>query len=170
MKLLLLDLDGTVRQIQSGKSGKTFIDQKIMDGVAEAFLRYPKWIKIGITNQGGFASEFKSIEDAIAEQKRTLELIDLEAILFCADMRGETCWVVEQEANQPYCIIMPGSNFRKPAPGMIHFAGRLAWGWGGKMASNSIDDRLYVGDQEEDEQMAIAAGISFMWADKWRNQ
>lgn len=171
MKLLLLDLDGTVRQ---SKSGATFInqpdDQQLIDGAAEAILRYPDWVKIGITNQGGVASGFKTLEDAIKEQQRTLELVWLEAILFCPDMNGETCWVVEEEVNQPYCIIMPGSNFRKPAPGMLWFARRLAWGWGGKLATNSIDECLYVGDRDEDEQAAAAANIPFMWAEEWRTQ
>lgn len=170
MKLLLLDLDGTVRKT---KSGKTFInepdDQQLIDGVVPAIGRYTGWTFIGITNQGGVASGHKSLENAIKEQEQTLELMPiLDAILFCPDFDGKECWVVEPDGAQPYCVIMPGTNFRKPAPGMLWFARRLAWGWGGKLASNAIDECLYVGDRDEDEQAAAAADIPFMWAHEWR--
>lgn len=169
--LLLLDQDGTTRETISGKP---FInepdDQKIIDGVAAALSPYVTWTKIGITNQGGVGSGFKTLENAIAEQQRTLELLPvLDAILFCPDMDGKSCWVVEPESAQPYCVTMLGVDFRKPAPGMLHFARRLAWGWTGKIATNSIEECLYVGDREEDELAATAAGVSFMWADQWRS-
>lgn len=169
MKLLLLDLDGTVRQ---SVSGKTFIsepgDQKLIDGAAEAISRYAGWNKIGITNQGGVSSGFKTLEDAILEQQRTLELVWLDAILFCPDMEGSSCWVVEPMIAQPYMVQIPGVDFRKPAPGMLHVARRLAWNWHGSRASESVDECLMVGDRPEDEAAAAAAGINFIWAHHWR--
>jgi D-glycero-D-manno-heptose 1,7-bisphosphate phosphatase len=58
MKILFLDLDGTIRET---KSGAKFIndpyDQKAIDGANTACDQYHKkgWNLIGITNQGGVA-------------------------------------------------------------------------------------------------------------------
>lgn len=47
IKILFLDLDGTVRR---PKSEAEFInsphEQELIPGVAEAILKYPKWVKI----------------------------------------------------------------------------------------------------------------------------
>lgn len=169
IKLLLLDLDGTVREpISNSKFINKPDDQKIINGVPEAIVKYAGWNKIGITNQGGVASGFKALEDAIKEQQYTLELIWLDAILFCPDMDGKSCWVVEPMINQPYCVTMPGVNFRKPEPGMLHFARRLAWNWKGSHATDGVEECLMIGDRPEDEQAAKVAGINFLWAHHWR--
>lgn len=189
MKILFADLDGTVRE---SATGATFIndpyDQRLIPGVKEAIARYPypEWSIIGITNQGGVAAGFKTLENCITEQQRTMELSKaneleyprIKCIYFCPD-NGETCWrVIDDfgidEANQidtsvvdrhfhPYLKQWVGK-FRKPNHGMIEIAiARL--GFGVKLNRSEC---LFVGDRPEDQQAAANANIPFMWAEDWR--
>ncbi|MBO3463670.1 HAD-IIIA family hydrolase [Aetokthonos hydrillicola Thurmond2011] len=164
MKILFLDLDGTVRET---KSGKTFIndpeDQQLMKGVKEALSRYKDWLLIGVTNQGGVAVGHKSIQDAIKEQKITIELAGLDFAYFCPDYEGLTCYKVFGEDD--YNIIKKDSieelgSFRKPGAGMVNMAIKYL----------SPDECLMVGDRPEDEQCAKSAGIRFIPAVEWRVQ
>jgi D-glycero-D-manno-heptose 1,7-bisphosphate phosphatase len=71
----------------------------------------------------------KNIEDAIAEQHYTLELIpQLEAIYFCPDMKGLICYRVTKNGAVKLAD-HTGDNFleekfryRKPGAGMIYQA------------------------------------------------
>lgn len=165
LKLLLLDCDGTIREPLSGNK---FIshprDQKVIAGADKAIAQYyaEDWLIAGISNQGGVAAGHKSLEDAIAEQEYTLELLPaISEIYFCPDFEGRLLYNVSRCGWLNF--VGDKGEFRKPAPGMLHFA----------IATNigqyfQIEDYLYVGDRAEDEQAAAAAGIRFMWADKWR--
>ena len=164
MKLLLLDLDGTVRE---SASGATFInrpdDQKLISGVEDVIARYSDWTIIGITNQGGVATGHKSIEDATLEQKITLELCpQLKWIYFCPTYDGLECWRVDSD----YCKLIKQhsidefGSFRKPGEGMIKLA---------LQQFDKVGECLYAGDRPEDEQAAAAAGVPFVWADQWRS-
>lgn len=90
MKLLLLDLDGTVRETISSA---TFIneptDQKLIAGVGEAIAQYSiqVWQIIGISNQGGVKAKFKSLNSCLDEQRHTLELLShlMTRIYICPD-------------------------------------------------------------------------------------
>lgn len=165
MKLLLLDLDGTVRE---SKSGATFInkpdDQKLIQGVEDAIAHYKDWTVVGITNQGGVAAGHKSLEDAIAEQQYTLNLLpQIQKIYFCSDFEGNEGYLVKPtgkvtKVENPKYL----GSFRKPNPGMLLLAQ--------DSCLDSIEEVLYVGDRAEDEAAALAAGIPFMWADQWRDQ
>lgn len=167
MKLLLLNLDGTVRETISGKK---FIsvpnDQKLIAGVKEAIARYSGWTIVGITNQGGVAAGHKSLGDAIAEQHVTIQLLpELNWIYFCPTYDGKTCWKVDRFSSfeiQQFSVEEFGS-FRKPGAGMINLALKKfdTEGFG-------AEELLYVGDRPEDEQAALAAGVPFMWAHEWR--
>lgn len=55
-----------------------------------------------------------------------------------------------------------GQNFRKPGAGMIIAAQA--------MQMLFVESVVFVGDRPEDEQAAIAAGVSFEWADEWRGR
>lgn len=174
MKILFVDCDGTIRESASG--GK-FInrpeDQRILEGVPEAIAHYQQkgWEIIGITNQGGVAAGHKSLEEALKEQRYTLDLLaEISSIYMCPDFEGEECWCVRRDGSSlvrrsdfpnPH---IPGEllyqRFRKPGSGMIMLA---------------IDcfevypnDCWLIGDREEDALAATAAGINFMWADAWR--
>ncbi len=170
MKLLLIDLDGTVRK---SKSGATFIahpqDQELIQGVEEAIARYSEeWVLVGVTNQGGVAAGHKSLVEAIAEQQYTLDLTErLACILFCPDFEGKDCWVVRRDGREVYKIGNPDNNFRKPGHGMLRYAARWAWNYRGGYATDSIDEQLMIGDRLEDELAAQAANVPFMWASDW---
>lgn len=172
-KILFLDLDGTVRQT---KSGATFItdpyDQELIPGVVDALENYKDWTIIGITNQGGVAAGFKTLENCILEQQQTLTLITkLHSIYFCPD-NGDTIGIVERSRNGMFTSYQDGhsgvyASFRKPDCGMIIYA------CGGKFTCDVAIKDLYseclmVGDRPEDQQCAANAKIPFMWAEDWR--
>lgn len=88
-KLLILDMDGTVRR---PKSGAKFIndplDQEIIPEAQRAIASYKAqgYIIVGATNQGGVAAGHKQLEDAIQEQYQTLRLCpEIHHIYFCPD-------------------------------------------------------------------------------------
>lgn len=174
-KLLILDLDGTARR---PKSGAKFInkplDQEIIPEAAKRIEEYFKnnWVIVGATNQGGVAAGHKSLEEAIEEQKITLQLLSpmMKGIFFCPDYEGENCYFVSLNNSPKQFVrshlINPNypsqplyESFRKPGSGML----MLALDDGKEMPS----DVLYVGDRDEDEKAAISANIPFMWAADW---
>jgi len=160
MKLLLLDLDGTLRR---SKSGQVFIDdpqdQELIPGVLEAIARYESWTIIGITNQGGVAAGNKSLETCIEEQQEFLKIFPpMKCIYFCPDFGGEFCYRVEIDRFQN--CSRDGGDFRKPGTGMIHVAiGHL---------QSPATESLFVGDRPEDQNAASRAGVNFIWANTWR--
>lgn len=175
-KILLLDLDGTIRETISGK---TFIndplDQKPINGATFAIDYYHRsgWKIIGITNQAGVAAGHKSLENAINEQSHTLNMFPhLDSIYLCPDFKGEECYRVSRSKDWPEQVHSIRSiddehpeligTFRKPNPGMIRAALLDLNGL------NTDDDCLLVGDRIEDEEAASNAGIRFLGADKWR--
>ncbi len=96
-KLLMLDLDGTVR---CPKSRAKFIsdplDQEIIPEAQLVIAHYKSqgWLIVGATNQGGVAAGHKQLEDAITEQYQTLRLCpELTCIYFCPDFQGLHCWL-----------------------------------------------------------------------------
>ena len=168
--LLLLDLDGTVRE---SASGDKFIneptDQRLIDGAAEAAHMWHKngYSLYGVTNQKGVLCGHKSLENMIAEQQRTIQLLPWMKVIYACPDDGETCYfVTEKEADT---IQDSGLNalwkgqFRKPGPGML-------------MAGIHLHTKLFegalrgvmVGDRPEDRQAAERASIPFLSAEDWR--
>lgn len=168
VKVLFLDLDGTVRQT---KSGRKFInepeDQELINGAFEGIFYYYQrdWKIIGVTNQGGVGRGYKSIKSCIEEQQLTLKLTKyLQCIYFCPDYAGLELWRVDEVRKNQYREFnhLQFGSFRKPGAGMINFA--LGQNFG-----NSRPEKIeMVGDRPEDEQCAKAANIEFRWADEWR--
>jgi D-glycero-D-manno-heptose 1,7-bisphosphate phosphatase len=162
-KVLALDLDG-----------ETFInkpdDQKLITGVVVALERYQDWEIVGITNQRGVKLEFKSLEDCVKEQKRTMALIPrMSLLLFCAN-GGESFYRLTRLKSRDYRISEYPTenknphiwgNFRKPSPGMLNFAYYY-------FSREGAEDFLYVGEREESWEAAKNAGLPFMWAHTWR--
>ena len=76
MSLLLIDMDGTLREPLSGQQYFQHPkDQRIIEGAQIAIRAYKDdWIIAGITNQGGVAAGHKSMQECITEQQYTLEL------------------------------------------------------------------------------------------------
>ncbi len=165
-KLLLVDLDGTIREPISGQK---FInhpqDQRPIAGAPQALEHFAnEGYKIaGITNQAGVASGHKSLADCLKEQQRTLELFPaIDRIYLCPDFEGLHLWEVDRFkkvhlSEFPQYSDLKG-NFRKPNPGMLWAAARLY----------EPEHSLYVGDRDEDKAAATTAGIDFMWAWDWR--
>lgn len=178
-KLLMVDLDGTIRQCKSNPEGfiNYPLDQELIPNVTEALARYKDYIIVGITNQGGVAAGFKSLANAISEQQYTMQLCSqLSAIYFCPDFEGKQCLYVNEvglvvqvhETWRKHRDLI--GSFRKPSPGMLHLAIRHeAW----QLVPTIPDLRnlraMYIGDRPEDEQAAQAAGVRFMWAADWIN-
>ena len=168
MKLLLLDLDGTIRR---SRSKSEFItdpnDQDPIEGAIESLESAQKqgWTMVGITNQAGVSAGHKTLRSAILEQKKTLEIFaKLSHIYFCPDFKGRECFRVTK-----YCCVQIDElypdltgQFRKPNPGMIFAALR---GF-----AEDPTDILMVGDRKEDEDAALKAGIKFLDASEFRNQ
>ncbi|OYE01433.1 hypothetical protein [Nostoc sp. 'Peltigera membranacea cyanobiont' 232] len=141
-----------------------------MAGVDEAIAHHKAqgYTIIGITNQGGCdtinrntGKPLKSLEDAIAEQQYTLELIpQLECIYFCPDMKGLTCYRVVRQGAIKIIKIEEIKDinylFRKSGAGMIY------------RAAGDFEIDLTKSWMIEDEKAAIAAGVNFFWADVWR--
>ncbi|MEG4327903.1 HAD-IIIA family hydrolase [Microcoleus sp. herbarium5] len=162
-KIIFFDLDGTLRETASGK---TFIneptDQKAIQGTQKALAYYQEkgFICIGITNQGGVAAGHKSLQDAIEEQRITLELFpELLVIYMCAD-KGDTIQVVGREniTNHNFKRSDFYESFRKPGKGMIQYA------FADLYNSEISSDSWMIGDRPEDEACAAAAGVKFIWA------
>lgn len=178
-KLLLVDLDGTIRE---SASGNKFIqhpcDQQIIDGAGRAIAFYANsgWLCVGISNQGGVAAGHKQLEDALAEQEYTLQLFpELLCIYICPDFEGKHCWLVGRlhgdgkPIHQADWASEFAGTFRKPQPGMLRAAFKNHSGDRTLLAFPLVGNYLYVGDRAEDETAAAAAGINFKWAEDWRN-
>lgn len=172
-KLLLVDLDNTIREPLSGNK---FIshprDQRIMAGADKAIAHYFQrgWSIVGISNQGGIASGYKSMEDALAEQKYTLELFpEISYILFCPDFEGRLLYKVSRI--EWHNFVGDQGEFRKPAPGMLHWA-RLnpPYFFGQYFDVALIEACWYIGDRAEDVGAAEAAGVNYLDAAIWRQR
>lgn len=162
-RLLLVDLDGTIREPISGQK---FIqhprDQQIIAGADKAIAHFNSkgYICIGITNQGGVAAGHKSLDDCIQEQSYTLELFpQLHKIYFCPDFEGQQLGCVYR-SHYNLLAHRGFSSFRKPGAGMLEYA----------RSTHSSEECWYIGDRSEDQAAANAAGIDFLWANIWRDR
>lgn len=168
MSLLLLDLDGTIREPLSGDFYFQHPrDQKLIEGVTTVLRTYTDlctctdpWIIVGITNQAGVAAGHKSMPTCIEEQQYTLELLpELKEIYFCPDFEGRKCFRVTRHNYHNHSQTRWFRQYRKPNPGMLKLA---------MVRHNHLPDNcLYVGDRPEDETAAQRAGIAFQWAWDW---
>ena len=174
MKILFLDLDGTVRKT---KSGATFIndpyDQELIVGVEGAIARYKGWKIFGITNQGGVGAGFKTLNDCILEQAETMRLLpQIQSVCFCPD-DGKTMYMVKSCTHKVTKDSIGGDvgNFCKPSPGMVLYVFNTfkKIGFMEEDISWKFDKCLFVGDRPEDQQTANNTNIPFMWAEEWRN-
>lgn len=165
MPLLLVDLDGTIRESLSGAQYFQHPqDQKITEGADIALSNYGEdWVIVGITNQGGVAAGHKSIQQCIQEQQYTLELFPrLREIYFCPDFEGKKCFRVTRHNVHNHSKTKWSGQYRKPGAGMLKLA----------MVRHkySSQNTCYVGDRPEDEAAARRAGVSFQWAEDWIEQ
>lgn len=171
-KLLMLDLDGTVRQCKSHPGG--FItspnDQEFIPGAQDAMAAHKDWKIVGVSNQMGCMLGYKTLTDCIREQEYTLvHCPQMIEILFCPDA-GDTCIQILRSKQwedyfKPYESALDiykdlRGQYRKPRPGMLL---RLLRDY-----DANPKDCLMVGDRPEDKKAAEAAGVPFVWAEDWR--
>ena len=165
MSLLLIDLDGTIREPLSGKQYFQHPqDQKIIPGAEVAIGTYKDdWIIVGITNQGGVAAGYKSIQECVREQQYTLELFpELREIYFCPDFEGSKCFRVTRHNVHNHSKTKWSGQYRKPGAGMLQLAM--------VRHKHTPENTCYVGDRPEDEAAARRAGVHFQWAKDWIEQ
>lgn len=159
-RLIIFDADGTLIDRDSGD---------YLPGVKEWFRRQrpPRNYAIA-TNQGGVGLRHWMEKEGFGEpQKYPYEwqvhakymrlATDLDAKLFI-------CYAYQSKSSGKWSPTPPGweglpkwsREWRKPAPGML----LAAMGWAGVEPAVT----LMVGDSEDDEAAARAAGCDFVWA------
>lgn len=202
MKILLVDLDGTIRETLSGDLfSRHPYDQTIIPGANEALLHYLNlgYICIGISNQGGVESGYKTLTEAIEEQLYCLKLFpQIRSIYFCPDFKGKQCyWVHRKKTDHFYAYsqkelaswnqvvgtyprsfligcVADDFSFRKPGSGMLQRAIEDYTGYSLSqfldMVNNGVSEAIYVGDRPEDSLAAENANINFLHAESWRHE
>jgi histidinol phosphatase-like enzyme len=172
--------------LTASRSGSKFVsspeDQIIKlgaDKLVKCLLErgYEIWIA---SNQGEVAvGHEKNLEDAIAEMlfcnKLFCEKVGehcFDAFLFCPDLEGNDCYFAEPHGANDWArqILNIGKTsgsslrgkFRKPHPGMLLFAKEYVLKCSSYDLDLKLEDFLLIGDQEEDELAAIAAGARFV--------
>lgn len=153
---LCLDLDGTIRR---SKSGKEFIegpdDIELYPDVEAKLWEYREkgYVLFGLSNQGGVAHGFKTVEQAEAELEATCALFQNDPIHFI-----QQAYHMEGGSVFPYNY---RSLFRKPNVGMLVMLEVEAWDHNMLVDWNNS---LLIGDRPEDQECASRAGIAFQWA------
>lgn len=176
IKLLILGKNGTlIRPASGNKLVQSPSDQILLMGVDEAILQYAAdgWRMAIASNQKEVATGHKTLNSAIDEMRYCLNLLHpfVEVGCLCPDLEGLECYEVRRQnlfipverdiEYREYC-----GTFRKPNPGMLKY---LISEFCGFLAAD-LTRVLMVGDRLKDEQAAQAAGIQFIWADKWRSK
>ncbi len=180
-KILILDKDGTLTNTVSGKKFvQSPIDQKIIPGMDKALILAKRLgYKIGVaSNQGGVKAGFKTERDTLKEFNCLHVLYpEIDLSVFCPD-DGDVIGTIAvsnglgsykrythqdfdlsniEQSGQGICQF---DSFRKPGAGMIQYIISQFPG-----AKNVI----FVGDRPEDEQAALNANVTFLWADVFGN-
>ncbi|MDJ0617026.1 MAG: HAD hydrolase-like protein [Calothrix sp. MO_192.B10] len=185
-KAIFFDIDKTLTTTISGEAlKKDENDIKLIEGVEEGteYFKLKGYKLFGVSNQGGCSAvnkatglPFKSISRAIKEMQNTHILLpQLELIAFCPDFEGNIIYEVQQGEYRHFYrneLLHPNSSsantllfpsFRKPSPGMIN---KIIWDWN----LHDADEIWMIGDRKEDEEVAEAANIKFMWAEKFHKR
>lgn len=153
--LLALDLDGTVRRSKSGGFIDGPDDVELFPDVEEMLWRWRNdgYVVAGVTNQGGVAYGYKTVDQVADEITATEELFEVSPF----DVISACCF--HPDGTEP--PFNTASLYRKPHYGMLatieaDFAMRgIVIDW---------NTSLVVGDRPEDRAMAEAAGLDFQWA------
>ena len=170
-KLLILDKDQT---LVTPASGHQFVqtpdDQVLIPGVAEALARYREagWMTAIASNQGGVASNKKTLGSAIDEMLYAMSLTEISMAMaahsYEADY-GEAIFIDTTGAGMYWRPITNRQiRFRKPGNGMIDY---LATRISELRPWNDRIEVLFIGDRPEDQSAAQAAGVRFLWAGEW---
>ncbi len=160
-KCIIFDLDGTLVTTRSGdKFRRTANDWEWISNRLDTCQRLrDSGIILGIaTNQAGVAFPWSRFTEQ--EIQREIDIVARSIVAAPADIK--VSYTTPNERATPH-YWRPNDNRRKPGAGMLL-----------EIISNnpdiSLDKFLMVGDREEDEKAAIAAGIHFMNADDFFNE
>jgi D-glycero-D-manno-heptose 1,7-bisphosphate phosphatase len=151
--LVIFDVDGTLVTTASGATfRKTADDWQYIPGRMEKVQQLRReGVKIGIaSNQAGVAFPWSSFSEAGIQFE-----IERVAHDIWADYVG-ICYSTPNPKALPQ-YHNPDDTRRKPGPGMIIEA--MQW------YSIRPEYTLFVGDRDEDEKAAVAAGVTFQHAD-----
>jgi D-glycero-D-manno-heptose 1,7-bisphosphate phosphatase len=151
---LVLDLDGTVRYSKSGKFINGPKDIALYPDVEERIWQFRNmgYLIFGVTNQGGVAYGFKTLQDAHDEIEAMINLFEKNPFHII-----EGCPLHESGKEESYKY---RSLLRKPNIGMLAVCESDAFDAGYVVDWNNS---LMVGDRGEDRDCAQAAGIKFQW-------
>lgn len=164
--MLLLDIDGTVREGKDDALGRFVNTPEDVRVFPSAIERMRRWRAeggriIGVSNQGGVAlgiMSFKVAQDTMKETQRQAEGL-FDRITFCRH---------HPNAEDP---LMARCWCRKPlAGGALQAMDQLVTQLMGRGVYEMYPPHLavMVGDRPEDEQMAEALNIGFLPAVDWR--
>ena len=162
--LLILDLDGTVRQGKDDPLGRFVNGPEDVVVFPEAVEMMRRWKDgggriIAVSNQGGIALGIVSRERVVAALEETHKQCEglFDKLCICShhpdaeNLDDARCWC------------------RKPLPGLIIDAiGDLTQFYGVEYYPPYM--ALMVGDRPEDEACARMVNIEFQWAADWRAQ
>lgn len=171
--VLACDLDGTLRYNKNDPDG--FINEPseiaFFDGVIEAVWAYRDrgWLPVIVSNQAGVAHGHMTKKDLDRQMHKMQHLASKRT----SHDRGwpflDTRFAMYDDRAEGEAAQMYGyrSLNRKPGYGMLANIETRA-------KANGVvpkwDESVVVGDREEDRKMADRAGLSFWWADQWREQ
>jgi D-glycero-D-manno-heptose 1,7-bisphosphate phosphatase len=159
---LLLDIDGTVREGKDDPLGRFVNGPEDVRVFPAAVERMRAWKAgggrvVGVSNQGGIALGVVTYNQVAAAMVETHHQADglFDRLTFCRhhpdadDPEMARCWC------------------RKPRPGLaIEALNDLAREHPGEYYPPYM--ALVVGDRPEDEAMAEALDVDFVWAGEWR--
>lgn len=162
--LLILDLDGTVREGKDDALGRFVNGPEDVVVFPEAVEMMRRWRAgggriVAVTNQGGIALGIVSREQVVAALVETYNQCDglFDRMCMCShhpdaeELDDARCWC------------------RKPLPGLIFDAiSDLTQFYGVEYYPPYM--ALMVGDRPEDESCAKMVNIEFQWAADWRAQ
>lgn len=161
-KLLLFDLDGTLSPMDG--------DQLYPDA-AKWLEDNPNASWMIVTNQGGIGLRHWMESGGFGDPSKYPTLDSFQAriaVLFPEEgfyeRRVVMCARYQSKKSGEWSPIPPKISFlsiwredwRKPAPGMLL--------WAMSVKESAPEHTLMIGDSEEDQQSAAAAGCDFMWA------
>ena len=162
-RVLVLDLDGTVRRSKRAattKSGNDFIsgpdDVELFHDAEDVIWEYKREhdaLVVGVTNQGGVAHGFKTPAMCDAEVDATLRLFRRDPFTVV-----KTAYCDDRGKVEPW---RHRSLLRKPGYGMLVLCEVELWELG---VIVDWGNSLMVGDREDDKGCADSADIAFRWA------
>jgi len=161
--VLYLDIDGTVREGKDDALGRFVNGPEDVVVFPEAVTMMRRWKArggriVGVSNQGGIALDIvdeRRVQAAMTETHRQADRL-FDKITYCRHHPDANA----REMARCWC--------RKPKAGLIIEAALELASRYGEIYPPHLG--LMVGDRPEDQGVADAAGLDFMWAADWRAQ